>query len=80
MTTGHVSASDGESRTPGVNSSVGIFAVALTFTHRYNAVRGHRTGSNNSKEWKLTPGSPSRKTNKTNGHLLDADVWKENFI
>ena len=37
---------------------VGVFVVALTLTHRYNAVRGHRTGSNNSG----AEGYPRRKT------------------
>ena len=27
--------------------------VVLTLTHRYDAVRGHRTGSNNSKSGRL---------------------------
>ena len=26
----------------------GLFVIVLTLTHGYNAVRGHRTGSNNS--------------------------------
>ena len=37
-----------------------VVVVFLTLTHRYNAVRGHRTGSNNSGAEDYV----SRKTNK----------------
>ena len=37
-----------------------VVVVILTLTHRYDAVRGHRTGSNNSG----VEDSPRGKTNK----------------
>ena len=32
----------------GTDETPMLVVVVLAFTHRYNAVRGHRTGSNNS--------------------------------
>ena len=40
-----------------------VIVVVLTLTHRYNAVRGHRTGSNNSGAENYL----RRKTNKNRG-------------
>ena len=40
-----------------------VVVVVLTLTYRYNAVRGHRTCSNNSggEDWKITSGGKQKK-------------------
>ena len=44
------------------NVVVVVFVVALTLTHRYNAVRGHGTGANVAVECKMTSGRKQIKT------------------
>ena len=54
----------GVARDAGGFSYIGV-VVVITLTHRYNAVRGHRTGSNNSGVEDYL----RRKTNKTKDRI-----------